>query len=722
MERQGCPSDQELSAFRKGSLPADSLAAVARHLETCSACLAALDTISFQENLLFALTASQPSLEKRPSHQTAALLAGQGETPPEVNTETLANAANLSDDEKRTQSLGGPEARRPGDDLGRYENLGIIKMGGMGVIYRARDPILGREVALKMMKGADLTRPEDVQRFLLEAQSVAQLKHENIVKIHEFGQIDGQPYFTMDIAERGSLVDHLARLQNDPRASVSLMAKVARAVHYVHEHKIVHRDLKPGNILVENNDKPLVSDFGLAKWLEGEADLTQPGGRLGTTPYMAPEQFASSDIRPRPPIDIWALGVILYELLTGKKPFSGRRREDCIQAILNTDPPRPRSLNPRLPFDLETIVLKCLDKNPARRYGSAALLADDLERWLRGEPIEGRRVPRRIRLGRWCRRHPVVTTTLGLLLIAGLLAVFLVDRLDPLRPVRLMQNELRLGRPVTILEGNRPKWFAWQLGETGFLPPAPGADFFSIQGLNASLLEVLPDPLIPSYRFRAKVRQEQGLRTSSEVGLAFCLGHYQGPRGPFLGFCTLTFNDLLDQSPALVPEMGLNKAPKGNPLQVYLHFFRNVDKVADENTWSGNCNLATPLYFQPSLKGDGTGSWRELSISVTPETIGFSFGNQEGTLLSRKDLLALATFYIREHDPDFDPAKIHLGDGLGLFCSRGLVSYKDIRVEPLLEEKPPLAQRNRPFRNPWECFNLASIAAGEGPLFQSRRK
>lgn len=302
--------------------------------------------------------------------------------------------------------------------MGPYENLGIIKEGGMGIIYKARDPILGRTVALKMIKGTGPAKRTVLERFQGEAGAVAKVKHDNIVKILEFGQIEGKPYFTMEVAERGSLLDHLSRFQKDPRASVSLVARVARAIHHVHSHGIVHRDLKPGNILLEENDKPVVSDFGLAKALEGETDLTHPGEAPGTPAYMAPEQVARRKLGPC--TDIWALGVILFELLTGQRPFRDQG------AIAASDPPGPRLLNPCLHPDLETIILKCLNKAPANRYSSASSLAVDLEKALAADRIEAligsrKRNVAPMRTGnRWPRRRAM------LLVLAGLAAVGLV--------------------------------------------------------------------------------------------------------------------------------------------------------------------------------------------------------------------------------------------------------------------------------------------------------
>src|SRR6266566_2170791 len=272
-------------------------------------------------------------------------------------------------------------------DFGDYELLEQIGRGGQGVVFRARQKSLNRIVALKVIGLGNWATKAHLKRFRLEAEAAARLEHPGIVPIHEVGERDGSCYFSMKFVEGGQL-DEVARREPMPiRRTVELMAKVARIVHYAHEHGILHRDIKPGNILLDRNGEPHLTDFGLARLVEADSTVTRTLDVLGTPSYMAPEQAVGNNAAVSSATDVYGLGAVLYQLLTGQPPFAGGATYETIKLLLDTEPRQPRLLNPKIDRDLSTICLKCLEKDPQRRYSSALALAEDLERWLKHEPI-----------------------------------------------------------------------------------------------------------------------------------------------------------------------------------------------------------------------------------------------------------------------------------------------------------------------------------------------
>jgi serine/threonine-protein kinase len=300
-------------------------------------------------------------------------------------------------------------------DFGPYELLEEIGRGGMGVVYKARQPALDRAVAIKMILATHLASPEHIRRFQVEAWAAARLRHPNITQIHDVGQHHGQHYFTMEYIEGESLAQRIARQRLSFDAIVRLLSIVARAVDHLHAHGVVHRDLKPSNILLDRDDQPYVTDFGLAKVFVPGSEATATGVIAGTPSYMAPEQASGHSSEVGPAADVYSLGAILYELLTGEPPFRQENPLDTLLDILGREPRYPRQLNPRVPHGLELICLKCLAKPPADRYRSAAALADDLERFARHEPLSVRPPSAIERLIQWTRRQPALASRLGAL-------------------------------------------------------------------------------------------------------------------------------------------------------------------------------------------------------------------------------------------------------------------------------------------------------------------
>jgi serine/threonine protein kinase/tetratricopeptide (TPR) repeat protein len=365
----------------------------------CTACLLETGLGLFGEGLAGVDSSAEASAKADDS--------GRANQPPGLNTDSANHNGVAVFDAEMSATLGD------------YELLEEIGRGGQGVVYRARQKSLNRTVALKVVGRGLSTTPSHLKRFQLEAESAASLDNANIVPIYEVGERNGSCYFSMKFVEGGPL-DQLVRGEPMPlRRAAELIAKLARAVHYAHEHGILHRDIKPGNILVDAKGEPHLSDFGLARLTETESTVTRTIETLGTPSYMAPEQ-ALGNAQLTSATDVYGLGAVLYHLFTGHPPFAGGTTYDTIRLLLETEPRQPRLWNPKIDRDLTTICLKCLEKNPQRRYPSALALAEDLERWLKHEPIHARPTGIFSRGKKWVRRNP--TTTLLLVSLIALAA------------------------------------------------------------------------------------------------------------------------------------------------------------------------------------------------------------------------------------------------------------------------------------------------------------
>jgi serine/threonine-protein kinase len=305
-----------------------------------------------------------------------------------------------------------------------YEILGELGRGGMGVVYKARQKKLNRLVALKMVLSGGHASPDALARFLVEAQAVAALQHPNIVQIYEVGEHDSLPHFSLEFVDGAPLDRALAGKPQKPVDAARLVETLSRAMHFAHNHSILHRDLKPANVLLTSDGVPKITDFGLAKKLEGDSGQTKDGSIMGTPSYMAPEQARGELKNLGPSADIYSLGAMLYEMLVGRPPFLGTTPFETILQVIKEEPVPPSRLIGKLPPDVETICLKCLQKEPAKRYATAELLAEDCRRFIAGEPILSRPISPAERAWRWCRRNPRVAGLLAT--VAGLLVVVTV--------------------------------------------------------------------------------------------------------------------------------------------------------------------------------------------------------------------------------------------------------------------------------------------------------
>ena len=327
------------------------------------------------------------------------------------------DANDLGSTDEKMDSGADPLGSLPGDRikyLGEYEILREIARGGMGVVFEARQESLRRNVALKMILPGRLADADEIERFQREAEAAASLKHASIVPVHEVGEHEGYHYFTMDLIDGRSLSEEIREESLPPRRAAELVESVARAIQYAHEQGVLHRDLKPANVLLDREGAPHVTDFGLAKQFSGTIDarhteLTVTGQILGTPSYMSPEQAACKPDQIGPTTDVYSLGAVLYAALTGRAPFVADTPVETLMQVVQNDPVSPRTLNPKIPRELETICLKCLAESPRSRYATARELAEDLNRWLTGRPILARPVGPIKRAWKWSRRNPAWT-------------------------------------------------------------------------------------------------------------------------------------------------------------------------------------------------------------------------------------------------------------------------------------------------------------------------
>ena len=341
--------------------------------------------------------------------------------------------------------------------FGDYELIREVARGGMGVVFEARQVSLNRPVALKMILTGILASEDDRRRFRLEAEAVANLDHAQIVPIYEVGEHAGFSYFSMKLIPGGSLATRLGEFADRPRDAARVVATVARGVHHAHQRGILHRDLKPSNVLLDDQGAPHVVDFGLAKRTEPAGELTASGAVMGTPAYMAPEQAMGKRGQVTIATDVYGLGAILYTLLAGKAPFGGESVIDTLEQVKLRVPDPPSSAERAVPRDLQTICLKCLEKDPARRYASAEALAADLERYLRGEPITARRVGRVERAWLWAKRRPAIAALSAATLLAVLAGILAVIAVQARANRTLRDKNAELAKTNTLLDQQRSR-------------------------------------------------------------------------------------------------------------------------------------------------------------------------------------------------------------------------------------------------------------------------
>jgi serine/threonine protein kinase len=550
----------------------------------------------------------------------------------------------------------------------QYHFLKEISQGLNGNIDKAQHVSQKCLVAIKTFAGGDLA---DVERFQFGAREQQRLRHDNILPVYCVGESeDGHPCFSMEFADGGSLDQKLAGKPQPPKEAAQLVRTLARAMSYAHGAGVVHRDLKPANVVLTADGVPKITDFGLARRVDATNGQSKTGDILGTVPYMAPEQAAGRTREANELCDVYALGGILYELLTGRPPFKGGTVVEGLQQILKQPPVRPRRLLRGVPPGLESICLKCLEKKPRRRYRSAQALADDLGRWLDGKRPEAHSTW--ARASRFLRRRPILNTAVALLLFAGISASIVVPivkyYLDPDRVVKDYLAELERGNSVTLIgQTGEPRWKKWVIGEGNIVNPPAHDGVFSVIAPQShdAYLELLPASRARGCRFRVQIRMESLAR--GDVGIIFARTDFPVARGTEHCFCVLLISDFGDR---LMPDLQIRRR---------LVPGRSGSVIPIECTHQ---HRRTPL---PALRET---RWREVRVEITADEVR---GWVDQMFIGNVDRRRLAGSFQRElnnirdrlhNDPGLKPTFPPSG-GLGLFVRNGWVSFRNAVVEPL---------------------------------------
>jgi tRNA A-37 threonylcarbamoyl transferase component Bud32 len=597
-----------------------------------------------------------------------------------------------------------PKGAWPTPALPGYAILDRLGAGGMGVVYKARQQSLHRIVALKLIRPDGLAGPRERARFQREAEAAARLRHPHVVQVYEIGEHDGQPYAVLEYVDGSTLAKTIAAGPMEARAAATLVEPLARAVQHAHDNGILHRDLKPANVLLTADGTPKVADFGLARWLGSASEQTASGEILGTPRYMAPEQAAGQLERLSPATDVYALGAILYELLTGRAAFRGRTPLEILEQVRSQEPTAPRLLRPQVPRDLEMICLKCLAKEPEQRYASATALADDLRRWLAGEPTVARphSWPRRVH--RLLRRHRTKAALLLTIVLTGAAVLAATALLRKPTPEELAAKQgqaalaaheanLAAGKPVELIGASgAPPWYRIRTGaEATQVSLDVEGGTYSVHSWQLCLLELLPGPQRTSYRIRAEIRHDNS-KQPGDVGLFFGLEEIMAVQGGLLSFGQVAFNDVeseVDLWRNIPPDApGRPPEPKGNYSCIQPCLFGWSPDGGERQPQRVQCS-SPPFVFKPAPRQH---RWRSLIVEVNPERIRayWEDGRQIGEITTQawanslKQGLSRDELIDRASAVGFAPR-----GGLGLYVSHSTASFRRVVVEPLGGEATP---------------------------------
>jgi serine/threonine protein kinase len=669
-----CRTWEKVLAFYLGQLPESELESIVTHISICSCCDGRLEEIKASDSD-HALTDDIRSCMRQSRGRVT-----------EPGYELIAS--RLQDFTKTLVPNRPKDLEETPKQIDQYAIIETLGHGGMGIVYRGFEAALGRYVAIKMIRAGSHAGKQAILRFLTEMKAIARLKHPNIVQLFHTGQIGTLPYFVMEWIDGESLAVRLARGRLPLTDAVQLIRILAEAVALAHQNNVVHRDLKPSNILFTKDGTPKIADFGLAKLLDGDDQHTLTGTALGTPSYMAPEQAAGQKKVRDTLIDVYALGAILYELMTGKAPYKGENREHTLRLVQEARVIPLRKLRREIPGDLNAICLKCLDRTPSQRYANAQAFAHDLHRWLNGlRPKETPRFLGRIR--RKIQSNKLASASVALVLAGAAIFQVLRERTHHLpepeiKDAKAMLREhdraLAQGNAVMLLgEKGEPAWYQFHAGKNSSKTTLAEDDTFRIYAPETCLMELLPDPHSDHYRFSVKIRHDSS-NPGGRVGI-FVGRQSHAVEGEELQFSVRTAFDGLSGLRAPI-DRGKKKQPDRPFVLVSSQIYaeRNDTPVIQEVA-----NVKAGPFFAAADKPE----WHDLSVTVFPEGIRGDWDDQPATIdatnseISRTipDLVSKASArapQAKEIKPGFAPR-----GGLGLFVYRGSASFSSVSLTPL---------------------------------------
>jgi serine/threonine-protein kinase len=550
----------------------------------------------------------------------------------------------------------------------------------MGVVYQAVQTGTGRTVAIKYLHGGGSLDPALRSRFAGEAHALARIDHPNIVRVYDADEDDaGRPYFAMEFVPGGSIGRLIRSSPVDPREAARIVAAVASAVEAAHRVHVLHRDVKPGNVLLAADGTPKITDFGLAKLGDRDDGLTVSGAVMGTPSYMAPEQAAGHRLDFDPRIDVYGLGATLYELLTGKPPYKGPTNAATLKLVEKANLVPPTTHRPGLPRDLEAICLKCLARDPLDRYPTAQEVADDLNRYLDGQPTYARPATPWQKIHRRLRRHRVAFAILTLLALVGAGMAVAARERDPRRQ---LERALDRGDKVTLVGASGlPRHHRWEMDEVALTLPTAAGGAAGFQSQTRSQLELIHDSRTDRYRFTAELRHLSGGDADSRVGVYLGPTNGSGPHGMrisrWYGF------EYTESPPPAMRRPGLT----GYDL-VTLHMRER----------SETSNAALGVFEFPPVRFVPT-PWRKIVIDVTPDALAVYWRQDDGTLAEAYRRIAGAPDPAAEalrfqFDPARDPRGLVIPDWvprgpLGIYVVNAGVAFKNVTLEPLPQAPSP---------------------------------